>query len=98
MAVTTELTYDRPEMPEGEETYPDRHTFRRVCNAFSVIGKSIWTTLARQDLGYTTLCLPPRKNTVLDLADILFADGGDLGKRENNSSDSLPVRTWYSTQ
>lgn len=87
MAVATELTYPRPQMSEGGETYTDRHTcypdlhaFRRVCKAFGVIGKSIWTTLVRQDLGYTTLCLPPRKNSVLDLADVLLTDGGGLGK------------------
>jgi len=78
------LELAKPQMSDGISL--DLHTFRLVCKAFSLIGKKAWTILARDHKwsGYTTLCLPPRKNTLVDLAQIFLADEGGLGKLVTN--------------
>jgi len=65
---------------DNATTYTDLHNFRLVCKTFGIVGKSAWKKLAKQDPGYATLRLPPRKNTLLDLADVFLADGAALGK------------------
>jgi len=60
----------------------DLHAFRLVCKIFSTIGKKAWVILAKEypTSGYTTLRLPPRENSLLDLAEVFLADEGLLGK------------------
>lgn len=74
--IQQEIYYDMPAFSL------DLHAFRLVCKTFGAIGKKAWVILAREypTSGYTTLYLPPRENSLVDLAEVFLADDGLLGK------------------